>query len=173
MRKTVLMVLCVVLLGTQLVVAQQTHEYPLVLRADAPLYPPLARMAKITGKIEAQFTVKGGEVLNTQARSGHPLLVRATTENIRTWRFSPEVNGTFTTTFEYRMEGNEAPTMQNPKVEMQLPAFVKITATPTRPSCNDCEPGAGPDIIGKPAEQQHPTVLHEGGHSTGNASTAK
>jgi hypothetical protein len=161
MRKTGLTFLCAVLLAGQLLAAQETHEYPLVLRAEAPLYPPLARMAKIAGKIEVAFTVKSGEVVAAEAKAGHPLLVKATTENVRTWHFSSEINGTFATTFEYLVEGNETPFMQNPKVEMQLPVFVKITATPTRPSCNDCEPGA--DVIGKPIKGQ--ALQHEGGHA--------
>jgi hypothetical protein len=148
MKKTVLMFLCGALLIIQPMVAQQPHEYPLVLRADAPVYPPLARIAKITGKIEAEFTIRGGEVVAAEAKIGHPFLVKATTDNIKSWHFAPKANGTFTATFVYELHGNETATMQNPKVEMQLPAFVKITATPTRPSCNDCEPGA--NIVGKP-----------------------
>jgi len=105
-------------------------------------------MAKITGKIEAEFTIKGGEVVAAEARTGHPFLVKATTENIRSWHFPPEASGTFTATFVYELQGSETGSMQNPKVEMQLPAFVKITAAPTKPSCNDCEPGA--EIVGKP-----------------------
>jgi Gram-negative bacterial TonB protein C-terminal len=137
-----------VLLASQLLAAQQAHEYPLVMSADAPFYPPIARMAKITGKIDADFTIKNGEVVAAEAKAGHPLLVKATTENIKSWHFAPEANGTFTTTFIYELHGNETATMQNPKVEMQLPTLVKITATPTKPSCNDCEPGA--EVIGKP-----------------------
>jgi hypothetical protein len=136
MIKTLLMLIGAVLLASQSQAAQR--EYPLVIRADAPMYPPLARMAKIRGKIEAEFTVKNGEVVNAEAKSGHPLLVKATTDNIKTWRFSSEVSGMFATTFDYRVEGSETATMQNPKIEMQLPAFIRIIATPTRPPCNDC-----------------------------------
>ena len=50
MKKSVLMFWLGVLLSGQLLVAQQAREYPLVLRADAPVYPPLARMAKITAR---------------------------------------------------------------------------------------------------------------------------
>jgi hypothetical protein len=139
-----------VLLASQLLAAQERREYPLVMRADAPLYPTVARMAKITGKIEAEFIVKRGQVVNAETKGGQPLLVKATTENIRTWRFSPEVSGTFATTFAYRVEGGETATMQNPKIEMQLPAFVKITAAPTRPPCTDCDPGA--DVVAKPIQ---------------------
>jgi hypothetical protein len=137
-----------VLLASHLLAAQQAHDYPLVMRADAPFYPPLARLAKITGKIDADFTIKNGEVVAAEAKAGHPLLVKATTENIKSWHFAPEANGTFTATFIYELHGNETATMQNPKVEMQLPTLVKISATPTKPTCNDCEPGA--EVIGKP-----------------------
>jgi hypothetical protein len=139
--------------GGQIAVAQQTREYPLVVRADAPSYPPLARMARITGKIEAAFSVRGGEVITAEAKSGHPLLVKATVENIRSWHFPPQVSGSFATVFEYRLKGKETPSMQNPKVEMQLPIFVTITATPTRPSSNDSEPVAGPDSAVKPVRR--------------------
>jgi Gram-negative bacterial TonB protein C-terminal len=159
MRKTVLALLCAVLFANQLLTAQQRHGYPLVMRAEAPLYPPLARIAKIIGKIDVDFTVRRGEVVAAEAKTGHPLLVKATTENVKTWHFSPDVNGAFATTFEYRVEGKETSTMQNPRVEMQLPEFVKITATPTKPSCNDCEPGA--EIVGKPIKNgpgQNPSI---------------
>lgn len=137
-----------VLLAGQQVAAQRIHEYPLVMRADAPLYPPLARMAKITGRIEVKLSVKNGEVVVAEAKVGHPLLVRAAVENVKSWHFAPETEGTFTATFVYELRGSETATMQNPRVEMQLPTFVKMTATPTRAPCNDCEPGA--EITGKP-----------------------
>src|SRR6516164_4125558 len=98
MKKLVLMFLWGALLSSELMFAQHPLEYPLVLRADAPVYPPLARMAKITGKIEAEFTIQNGEVVKAVAKTGHPFLVNATTENIRSWRFAPEANGTFTAT---------------------------------------------------------------------------
>jgi hypothetical protein len=121
------------LLGVSNLVAQQTQGYPLVLRADAPIYPPLARMARITGKIAAKFTVVRGEVASTEIGLGHPLLVKATNENIKSWHFSPEVTGIFMTTFDYRLEGRETATMQNPRTVMWLPESVRIVAAPTSP----------------------------------------
>ncbi len=50
MARTVLMLSCALLLGITTVGAQQTYEYPLVLRADAPMYPPLARMARLLAR---------------------------------------------------------------------------------------------------------------------------
>jgi hypothetical protein len=149
MKKPALMLFFWALLSSQLMIAQQPREYPLVLRADVPIYPPLARTAKITGKVQVQFTIKAGEVIAAEAKTGHPFLVKATTENIRSWRFPPEANGIFTATFVYELRGNETGGTQNPKIEMQLPIFVKIIALPIKPTCNDC----GADIVGKPVEK--------------------
>jgi hypothetical protein len=40
-------------------------------------------MSKITGKIQAEFTIKSGEVVAAEAKTGHPFLVKATTEALR------------------------------------------------------------------------------------------
>jgi hypothetical protein len=136
------------LLSSQLVLGQGTQTYPRLTHADLPLYPPIALAARVSGKVEADFAVKGGDVVTAEAKFGNPLLARLTTENIKTWHFSPEAYGTFSITFEYRIEGMDSPTPQNPRIEMRLPAFIRITAAPIRPSCNDCEPGA--EIVGKP-----------------------
>jgi TonB family protein len=98
--------------------------------ADVPMYPQLARTARIFGTVQVQVTVKDGEVVSTEVKSGHPMLASATVENIQTWRFYPLVNATFTTKFTYQLETKEPLDPQNPKVELQLPLLVKITAVP-------------------------------------------
>jgi outer membrane biosynthesis protein TonB len=73
-------------------------------RADVPMYPQLARTARIIGTVEVQVTVKGGKVINTDVKSGPPVLARATVENVQSWRFYSLVNATFTTKFIYQIE---------------------------------------------------------------------
>jgi hypothetical protein len=148
--KKILFALFVVLLPNSAVTAQQ-RSYPRIIHAEVPLYPPIALAARVRGKVEAEFEVKAGIVIRADARSGNPLLAKPSLENIRSWQFSADVYGKFTTSFEYRIEGADSPVPQNPRIEMQLPAFVTITASPIRPSCNDCEPGA--EIVGKPIKQ--------------------
>jgi len=97
-----------------------------VIHAVVPMYPQLARIARIFGTVEVQITVKDGEVVSTEVKSGNPILARATVENIQTWRFYHLVNGTFTSKFTYKLEEGVDP--QNPKVELELPFLVKITA---------------------------------------------
>src|SRR5258707_7112942 len=60
--------------------------------AEMPIYPQLARTARIFGTVEVQVTVKDGKVVNTEMKSGPPLLVQATVENIQSRRFYPLVN---------------------------------------------------------------------------------
>src|SRR5260370_4095396 len=112
----------------------QSEALPLLVHADLPLYPVVAHTARITGKVEAQVTVKGGVVTDVKLEPGsHPLLATAATENIKTWRFWPDSNAIFSTVFIYSIEGDEVLETQNPTIDLHLPKLVKITSMPTRP----------------------------------------
>jgi len=55
-----------------------------------PVYPPLARRARIAGTV--QFTAiitRDGVIQNLTLVSGHPLLVQAATDAVRQWRYRP------------------------------------------------------------------------------------
>lgn len=103
---------------------------PTVAGATVPLYPPLARVARVYGTVEVLVTVSDGVVVNTEVKSGHKLLVQATTDNIKTWRFASGVNATFTTKFIYQLDAASPNPPGNPKIELELPSLVKITAVP-------------------------------------------
>ena len=98
--------------------------------ADVPTYPQVARTLRIYGTVEVQVTVKDGNVVSTEVKSGPSKLVDSTVENIKGWRFYKLDNGTFTTKFIYQLEMKEPLDPNNPKVELQLPFLVKITAVP-------------------------------------------
>ena len=68
---------------------------PLVVNKVAPVYPPLARQARIQGTVIAQVVIsKTGDVESVQLFSGHPMLAPAALEAIKQWKFTPfEVNG--------------------------------------------------------------------------------
>lgn len=112
--------------------SQSTKDEPRFVHGDVPLYPHDARLAHINGTVEVQVTVKDGHVVDTTVKSGQQILARATVENIKTWVFQSNVNETFTTKFVYEMEAEDSAAVQqtNPKIEMHLPAMVKITARP-------------------------------------------
>jgi hypothetical protein len=60
--------------------------------------------------------------------------------NLKTWQFQSEDRATFVVTYLFQIEGQETPLPENPKVELDLPLFVKVTARPFKPSCSDCAP---------------------------------
>lgn len=55
-----------------------------------PIYPPLARAAKISGSVVVKVQVNvEGNVESAQAISGHPLLKDAAVEAAKQWKFTP------------------------------------------------------------------------------------
>ena len=48
--------------------------------ADVPMYPQLARTARIFGTVQVQVTVKEGKVAKTEVKSGPPVLASAAVE---------------------------------------------------------------------------------------------
>ena len=120
--------------------AETTHV-PLLIHADLPLYPPLARYAHISGTVEIQVTVEKGAVVDAQIKSGsNQYLSNPSLANVKTWQFQPEDRTTFLVTYVYQLEDKKKPLPENenPRVELGLPRFVKITARPFKPQCDDC-----------------------------------
>jgi|SRR5271157_558576 len=67
--------------GGKVIAAQALYQPP-------PPYPPLARMARIQGTVILQAIIgKDGTVQNLRVLSGHPLLVRAAVDAVKTWRY--------------------------------------------------------------------------------------
>jgi protein TonB len=55
-----------------------------------PVYPPLARQARIQGAVLLQAIIgKDGSIENLRLVSGHPMLAPAAIEAVRQWRFKP------------------------------------------------------------------------------------
>lgn len=65
------------------------------VRFEAPKYPPLARQARIQGKVELRLTLEPstGKVSDATAVSGHPLLTMSAIDTAKRWIFSsPSIN---------------------------------------------------------------------------------
>ena len=61
----------------------------LISKVD-PLYPPLARQARIQGTVRFNTTIGiDGHVQNLQLVSGHPLLAAAATQAAQQWIYKP------------------------------------------------------------------------------------
>jgi len=55
-----------------------------------PVYPDLARRMNVHGKVKLEVTVApDGSVKSIRALGGHPLLVSASQDAVRNWKFEP------------------------------------------------------------------------------------
>jgi len=76
---------------------------PKVLQHEQPIYPPLARTARLEGEVHLKITTDGESVSNVEVESGHPLLTKAAEENVRTWKFVKHSPSEFHVTFRYKL----------------------------------------------------------------------
>jgi protein TonB len=62
----------------------------LLIRKVQPVYPPLARQARIQGTVilRAQIS-KDGSIENLQLVSGHPMLVQSALDAVKQWKYKP------------------------------------------------------------------------------------
>ena len=137
----------------------EERHYPHMIHADLPLYPALPLRAHISGTVEIQATVENGAVVDAQVKSieieladpqnhavydsrakagASPYLSEPSISNLKTWRFQQEARASFVVKYVYQIEGEETSLAENPKVELELPLLVKITARHIRPTCDDC-----------------------------------
>lgn len=61
-----------------------------LVRQPKPVYPPLARQARIQGVVRFTAIIdKDGTIQNLQLLSGHPLLVQSAQDAVRQWVYQP------------------------------------------------------------------------------------
>lgn len=67
----------------------------LLVSRVAPIYPPLARQARIQGTVILDILInKAGDVSNLKLISGHPMLAPAAIDAVKHWKYRPyEQNG--------------------------------------------------------------------------------
>jgi TonB family protein len=74
-----------------------------------PLYPPLARAARIEGDVRLQAVVaEDGTVEKVQVVSGHPFLIAAVIGSVKQWRYQPLAESALIEiTISFRLPTNE------------------------------------------------------------------
>lgn len=61
-----------------------------LIRQVKPVYPQLARQARISGAVRFTAVIsRDGTIQNLQLVSGHPLLVTAAQEAVKQWLYKP------------------------------------------------------------------------------------
>lgn len=67
-------------------------QQALAVARPAPIYPPMAKQARIQGVVRLEATISPeGRVTNLKVISGHPLLVQAALDAVRQWAYKPTV----------------------------------------------------------------------------------
>jgi protein TonB len=62
----------------------------LLVHRVQPVYPSLARQARISGEVVLQAIIgKDGTIQNLHVLSGHPMLVQIAMDAVRQWRYKP------------------------------------------------------------------------------------
>ncbi|HET7749832.1 MAG TPA: TonB family protein [Terriglobales bacterium] len=62
----------------------------LLIHRVQPMYPPLARQARIQGTVVLQAEIsKDGTIENLRLMSGHPMLAPSAIEAVKQWRYKP------------------------------------------------------------------------------------
>ena len=70
-------------------VGGNVQEAKIIRRVD-PVYPAIARQARVRGVVEVQATIgKDGRVREVRVLGGHPLLQQAAAEAVKKWVYSP------------------------------------------------------------------------------------
>jgi len=112
----------------------ETVQSQYLVKRVAPIYPPLARQARIQGTVMLRIIIsKSGEVRQLQLISGHPMLAPAAIDAVRQWKYKPyEVDGEpveVATNVQVNFTiADNPPADEQSKAEQTTPA----TATPPR-----------------------------------------
>lgn len=146
-------VTCVISFATSQVIPQRVRvsesvARSLIVKKVDPVYPPLARQARIQGSVILQVKInKSGDVENVQLFSGHPMLAPAAIDAVRQWKYNP-----------YLLNGEP--------VEVETRVTVNFTLPEKRPVegvVGDAPGGIPPGeqggiAAGNPGDANHPAV---------------
>lgn len=107
----------------------------LLLRKLAPVYPPLARAARIQGTVVLSVLInKEGEIGDTKLVSGHPMLAPAAIEAVKQWRYKPCTSADKAVAVETTVRVNfrlaDDPVMPSPP--STVPQLVRVSAGVTQ-----------------------------------------
>lgn len=71
-------------------IPEGTINYPKIEKFVLPTYPPAARAVRAEGEVKVEARIStNGELLDTKALDGHPLLRAASVQAVRRWIFEP------------------------------------------------------------------------------------
>jgi hypothetical protein len=103
-----ILILSMLFAGGSKTPTQETPEVlPKLVQHAQPVYPQLARQARVQGDVIVQITTDGESVIEAKAESGPELLRKAAEDCAISWKFAAHMAGTFHVTFRYKLgDGN-------------------------------------------------------------------
>lgn len=79
----------------------QAQEGRKILSNPTPSYPEVARRMRLVGTVKVQIVIAAdGKIKETSFVGGHPVLVNAVEETLKTWKYAPG-SGETTTLLEF------------------------------------------------------------------------
>ena len=128
---TVIMLCMVTAVGQDKGAANQrgTAALPSIAAAMVPLYPPLARIARIEGIVHVKVTTDGHKVIAARSEDGQKMLAEAAERNAQTWEFITHKPTTFIITYQYKLIADEK-VNSGTTVVLRLPTDVEVSTTP-------------------------------------------
>jgi hypothetical protein len=96
---------------------------PRVIDYAPPIYPQIAKAAHISGPVHLRITTDGHAVTSVDVVDGPAVLVRAATDNVKTWKFVDHTPGTFDVTLDFT-------TLKDKTTFLAEPGVVDIAVLP-------------------------------------------
>jgi hypothetical protein len=110
---------------------------PRVAELAIPRYPPLARIAKISGRVDFLVKTDGTKISTILKSSGPKQLIANLEKQLMTWRFEPHEPMEFTVTFDMHVAAESiCPPGKPDEIKLVLPSRVEMLVTNTK----DCDP---------------------------------
>jgi len=81
---------------------ENSSVLPKVIDHAAVIYPAIARTAHVGGPVHLKITTDGHAVSGVEVADGPSLLMKAATDNAKTWKFVNHTRGTFEVTFNFK-----------------------------------------------------------------------
>jgi TonB family protein len=115
-----------------LTVSPQTQP-SLPIHVESLVYPLVAYQARISGEVVVMAQIDSEGRVQVPVRPlGHPLLVQAAEENIKTWRFQRGPGSELRVTYRFRLDGEPRYDYPLSVCKFDLPNSVTVVTPPPK-----------------------------------------
>ena len=110
-------------------------NYPEVTSANVPFYPGVAWSLKMGGTVELMISINKGAVVDARVISApSQFLSVPSLATVKSWKFRSKERQSIYVKFVYVIQGEPTEKPETPRIELDLPSLVKVTARPFMPT---------------------------------------